>query len=156
MSEQIKTWIERAQEAGHYEVIRPSQSVGHMQAEIAELRAALAATQAPSAPVANYPEIPDGWQLVPKEPTAEMLKADLVRHVSDVFVNESMWRGLLAAAPAPPPSSLAQQVASAQAEVAKWPEGMLERVLPPARINPDPAQDPSLPRVHDGTPIYHK
>ena len=32
--------------------------------------------------------------------------------------------------PNPPPSTLAQQVASAQAEVATWPPGMLERVLP--------------------------
>lgn len=42
----IKKWEDRATEAGHFEVIRPSQSVGHMLAEIAELRAALEAAEA--------------------------------------------------------------------------------------------------------------
>ena len=32
--------------------------------------------------------------------------------------------------PATPPSTIAQQVAAAQAEVATWPTGLLERVLP--------------------------
>ena len=52
-----------------------------------------------SAKVASYPDIPEGWQLVPKQPTPEMIGADFVKHPSDVFVNESVWRGMLAAAP---------------------------------------------------------
>lgn len=46
MSTNIKTWQDRAQDEGIYEVVRAGQSTAHMQAEIAELRAALAATQA--------------------------------------------------------------------------------------------------------------
>ena len=123
MSEQIKTWKQRADEASraneHVEY-----PVVYMKAEIAELRAALAAAehktwcaevnedgarehvaellkaQAPSAPVAR--EVPEGWQLVPLKPTLDMLDAELVKHPSDVFVNESLWRAMLAAAPTPP------------------------------------------------------
>lgn len=45
--------------------------------------------------------VPDGWKLVPVEPTAEMLGAGL-RHVQGMASMPSAWHAMLSAAPAAP------------------------------------------------------
>lgn len=47
----------------------------------------------------NSPVIPDGWALVPKEPTSEMLNAAWISHG---IYHPSSYRTMLAAAPQPP------------------------------------------------------
>lgn len=76
-----------------------------------------AAVRTPSAPVAR--EVP-GWRLVPTEPTFEW-KAQLVENG---YKHSTIIADVLAAAPTPPraPSTLAQQVASATAEMETWPD----------------------------------
>jgi hypothetical protein len=64
-----------------------------------------AAVRAPSAPVAR--EVPEGWQLVPKEPTAAMMDGafnniSLSDAHSTYGVTEHVWDFMLAAAPTPP------------------------------------------------------
>lgn len=75
MNAVIKTWQERAAEADDW-LAGMASGLGlrekYMQAEIADLRAALAAA---TAPIVAQPVVPDGWSLVPKEPTPEMVKA---------------------------------------------------------------------------------
>lgn len=50
---------------------------------------------------ANYPEIPDGWKLVPISPTAEMLKAaaDLPLKATRGMHDATCYKVMLAAAP---------------------------------------------------------
>ena len=48
----------------------------------------------------NSPVIPDGWKLVPIEPTAEMAQAARDCHESESFLPYSIYRAMLAAAPA--------------------------------------------------------
>jgi len=57
------------------------------------LRAALANYAAP-----QLPAVPDGWALVPIEPTAEMLDASWTHHG---IHSPSAWRTMIAAAPKP-------------------------------------------------------
>lgn len=58
----------------------------------------------PAQPVnepSNSPVIPDGWKLVPIEPTAEMAQAARDCHEGESFLPYSIYRAMLAAAPAP-------------------------------------------------------
>lgn len=48
---------------------------------------------------AKHPEIPDGWQLVPVEPTIEMVQAATYKSVG--FGTRAAYRAMLAAAPKP-------------------------------------------------------
>jgi predicted peroxiredoxin len=48
----------------------------------------------------NSPVIPDGWKLVPIEPTAEMAQAARDCHEGESFLPYSIYRAMLAAAPA--------------------------------------------------------
>lgn len=48
----------------------------------------------------NSPVIPDGWKLVPVEPTAEMAQAARDCHEGESFLPYSIYRAMLAAAPA--------------------------------------------------------
>lgn len=50
--------------------------------------------------VGNSPVIPDGWKLVPIEPTAEMAQAARDCHEGESFLPYSIYRAMLAAAPA--------------------------------------------------------
>ena len=47
----------------------------------------------------QYPEIPNGWQLVPIEPTIEMIQA--ATHNSVGFGTKAAYKAMLAAAPKP-------------------------------------------------------
>lgn len=52
------------------------------------------------------PQIPDGWKLVPVEPTEEMVEAHFIAHAEaeTVFAEvPALWAAMLAAAPLPPP-----------------------------------------------------
>lgn len=84
-----------------------------------------AVSVAPSAPVESYPEIPEGWKLVPKTLTDEMqlaLSGPKLQGTACQEANQAKWSRALYVTPTPPQpfSTLAQQVASAQAEVATW------------------------------------
>lgn len=46
---------------------------------------------------ANHPEIPDGWKLVPVEPTIEMVQA--ATHSAVGFGTRAAYQAMLAAAP---------------------------------------------------------
>jgi hypothetical protein len=52
------------------------------------------------APSNVYPAVPDGWQLVPKEPTREMCMAGYAEN-TDCDREDEIYRAMLAAAPAP-------------------------------------------------------
>ena len=45
----------------------------------------------------QYPEIPNGWQLVPIEPTIEMIRA--ATHDSVCFGTKAVYQAMIAAAP---------------------------------------------------------
>lgn len=72
--------------------------------EYAELCRAAAA---PTAPVAQPVQVPDGWKLVPVVPTREMREAFHVAHEEaesgdcDMWVPDHHWQAMLAAAPRP-------------------------------------------------------
>lgn len=51
-------------------------------------------------PAPNYPDIPDGWKLVPKEPTDMMIGAAL-RHIDGMAAFPAAYRAMLAATPSP-------------------------------------------------------
>jgi hypothetical protein len=68
-------------------------------------RAALEAAEAARVVVANGSEIPNGWKLVPTEPTNAMMLAffDAARLWQDeIGENEDVYRAMLAASPAAP------------------------------------------------------
>lgn len=48
----------------------------------------------------NSPVIPDGWMMVPIEPTAEMAQAARDCHEGESFLPYSIYRAMLAVAPA--------------------------------------------------------
>ncbi|HDL7425684.1 TPA: hypothetical protein PXN54_004492 [Yersinia enterocolitica] len=54
------------------------------------------------APQLNYPEIPEGWKLVPIELTAEMAQAAGDAHEGESYLPYSIYRAMLAAAPEKP------------------------------------------------------
>lgn len=56
------------------------------------------------------PVVPAGWKLVLEEPTQAMLEAGYAGHADYAGQDEELgvWRGMLAACPAPPPLSAAQ------------------------------------------------
>ncbi len=49
----------------------------------------------------SAPRIPEGWQLVPKEPTEEMVLAARDSHEGDAYLPSSLYVAMLAAAPKP-------------------------------------------------------
>ena len=51
-------------------------------------------------PVSEPNKVPDGWKLVPIEPTAEMAQAARDCHEGESFLPYSIYRAMLAAAPA--------------------------------------------------------
>lgn len=71
------------------------QSASERSKRITELQDALELAE--EAVRANYPEIPDGWKLVPMEPTIEMVQA--ATHSSVGFGTRSAYQAMLAAAP---------------------------------------------------------
>lgn len=93
---EIKTWQESTDFTGCDESVRPFVSMGAMQVEINQLRAALAV--APSVPVAT---VPTGWKLVPIEPTPDML-AVITTEADQLYPDaEAAYNDLLSAAPSP-------------------------------------------------------
>lgn len=54
----------------------------------------------PAQPVSEPYKLPDGWKLVPLEPTAEMAQAARDCHEGESFLPYSIYRAMLAAAPA--------------------------------------------------------
>jgi hypothetical protein len=52
----------------------------------------------PAPPVAA-PAVPDGWKLVPVEPTWEMISAAIKTHEGDAFLPVSLYKTMLASAP---------------------------------------------------------
>lgn len=59
----------------------------------------------------NYPEIPDGWKLVPVEPTKEMIDAGLRKNASNPHPwCPAVYRAMLAASPANPAETQAVEV----------------------------------------------
>ncbi|KQV43256.1 MULTISPECIES: hypothetical protein [unclassified Rhizobium] len=46
--------------------------------------------------------VPEGWQLVPKKPTMEMVKAAHRDHEGDPWLPYSLWTSMLSATPTPP------------------------------------------------------
>lgn len=47
------------------------------------------------------PTIPDGWKLVPVEPVWPMIAAAIKHHEGEAFLPVSLYKAMLAAAPAP-------------------------------------------------------
>lgn len=96
----IKTWQERLREKFPETADRNLFAVGHlehaMEAEIAELRAAL------SRPVVA---IPEGWKLVPLEPTDEMCDeviTEIGGFLPGLCESAEIYKAMLATAPASP------------------------------------------------------
>ena len=87
----MKTKIERATE------IHRSMTPHQMALRIVELQDAL--ELADEAVRAKYPEIPEGWRLVPAEPTIEMVQA--ATHSAVGFGTRAAYQAMLAAAPKP-------------------------------------------------------
>ena len=52
----------------------------------------------PAPPVAA-PAVPDGWKLVPVEPSWEMISAAIKTHEGDAFLPVSLYKTMMAAAP---------------------------------------------------------
>ena len=59
------------------------------------------AADAVRAALANRPEIPDGWKLVPIEPTKDMMAAARVNRAYPLSTDHQLWHAMLAAAPSP-------------------------------------------------------
>lgn len=61
----------------------------------------LQAVDALSAPPVAALRLPDGWKLVPVEPSWEMVSAAIKSHEGDAFLPVSLYKSMLAAAPSP-------------------------------------------------------
>lgn len=51
--------------------------------------------------IARLPAVPDGWKLVPVEPTKNMIDATSPAHEGEAIIAKVMYRAMLAAAPEP-------------------------------------------------------
>jgi len=81
-----------------YEILKASRSSTHLLRTIADAAVAAHVAQ----------QVPDGWQIVPKEPTAEMQAAGTTACTFEatllnrMFVTNRSYRAMLAAAPQEP------------------------------------------------------
>ncbi|HGW4512218.1 TPA: hypothetical protein ACNH3R_003713 [Serratia marcescens] len=89
----IDELFERCIDTEDGSVFMNSDEVAALRRKIAELRSAQPVS---SGYTFNSPEIPDGWKLVPVEPTAEMINAALA---SGALSIRTAYREMLAAAP---------------------------------------------------------
>ena len=75
-------------------------------------------------------QVPDGWKLVPLEPTLEMRKACDNGPGAMVLTNSEIYRAMLSAAPAASPLQLVAHVDHAGTATIRWQEGLTLGHLP--------------------------